>query len=252
MKSIWEVKELKKHNIFELDRVAIRLVREPGGPLVSDTPLNTPQAVAKLLHDEIFGDLDREMFAIVNLKSDNSIAGMKVIGINGDDRFHQMYPASINICSMGTLNQSLVHPREVMKSSLLQNANAVILAHNHPSAKLTPSREDIQITDRLIQAYDLMGIAVLDHIILGPNDQYYSMNEQDTLPIIRNEYKTSMEDLHFGGQMVAEPEAVLRPAESALKKLRDAKAGIHREKNASKNTEARTCSRKPKVQGEVL
>lgn len=243
---------MPKNNPFELERVSIRLVRDAGGPLISDEPLNTPGKVAKLLHDEIFADLDREMFAVVNLKTSMAVAGVKILAADTDKQFQNLYPASINICSMGSLNESVVHPREVLKSSILNNANAVLLVHNHPSSNLQPSREDIQTTDRLIQAYDLMGIAVLDHIILGPNDQYYSMNEQDTFPIIRNEYKTSMEDLHFGGQMVAEPEAELRPAESALKKLRDAKAGIHGEKNASKNTEARTCSRKPKVQGEVL
>ena len=60
MKSRLEVKTVEKNNLYQLDRVGIRVVREPMGPLISDVPLNTPEAVAKLLHDEIFADLDRE------------------------------------------------------------------------------------------------------------------------------------------------------------------------------------------------
>ena len=78
------VKILEKNNLYRLDRVGIRVVKEPMGPLISDVPLNTPEAVAKLLHDEIFADLDRECFAVINLKSDLKLAGL--------------YPISLNIC----------------------------------------------------------------------------------------------------------------------------------------------------------
>lgn len=216
---------MPKNNPFELDRVSIRLVRDSGGPLISDTPLNSPEQVAKLLHDEIFADLDREMFAVVNLKSSLAVSGVKILAVDSDKQFQNLYPASINICSMGTLNESVVHPREVLKSSILQNANAVFLIHNHPSGKLEPSREDIQVTDRLIQVYDLMGISVLDHIILGPQEQYYSFHENDILPLPNNRYTTNLEDIHFGGQRVAEPESV-------LDKLRDSKKEVKRSDKA--------------------
>lgn len=69
--------------------------------------------------------------------------------------------------SEGSLNQSIVHPREVFNPAVRESAAAVILVHNHPSGDPTPSREDIEITRRLREAGDLMGIRVLDHIIVG-------------------------------------------------------------------------------------
>lgn len=214
---------MAKYNPFELDQVSIRVVKDSGGPLISDTPLNSPEQVAKLLHDEIFADLDREMFAVVNLKSSLSFAGMKVMAVDGDEQLHNLYPASINICSMGSLNESIVHPREILKTSILQNASSVFLIHNHPSGKLEPSKEDIQVTDRLIQAYDLMGITVLDHIILGPQEQYYSFHENDILPLPENRYTRNLEDIRFTGQRVAEPEQKLSANASVLDRLKEAK-----------------------------
>jgi len=74
-----------------------------------------------------------------------------------------------NTVSIGTVNASLVHPREIFKVALLCNASAVILAHNHPSGNPTPSHEDIDITNRLKKAGEILGIEVLDHIIIGDN-----------------------------------------------------------------------------------
>jgi len=69
--------------------------------------------------------------------------------------------------SEGSLTQSIVHPREVFNPAVRESAAAVILVHNHPSGDPTPSREDLEITRRLREAGDVMGIAVLDHIIIG-------------------------------------------------------------------------------------
>ncbi len=71
--------------------------------------------------------------------------------------------------SVGTLNASLVHPREVFAKAILNNASHIIIAHNHPSGDSTPSREDIETTKRLVEAGRLLGITVIDHIILGKN-----------------------------------------------------------------------------------
>jgi DNA repair protein RadC len=78
--------------------------------------------------------------------------------------------------SVGSLNQSIVHPREIFKSALLSSAAAIVLIHNHPSLDPTPSREDREITRRLKEAGDLLGIRVLDHIIVGSS--YMSFVEQ--------------------------------------------------------------------------
>lgn len=73
----------------------------------------------------------------------------------------------IDEVSVGSLNQSIVHPREVFKSTLLSSAAAIILLHNHPTGDPTPSSEDIEITRRLREAGEIIGVKVLDHIIIG-------------------------------------------------------------------------------------
>ena len=96
----------------DLRQVAVRMVDLP--PLVSEEPLSNPQAVIKLLADT-FHEYDREVVAIVNLKSN-------------------LQPISMNIVSMGALDQSVVHPREVMKTAILSNAASILMVHN-PSGK---------------------------------------------------------------------------------------------------------------------
>jgi len=71
------------------------------------------------------------------------------------------------VVTVGTLDASLVHPREVFKPAFIEGSSAVILSHNHPSGNTTPSREDHEVTKRLTEAGVLLGIAVLDHIIYG-------------------------------------------------------------------------------------
>ncbi len=78
--------------------------------------------------------------------------------------------------SVGSLNASLVHPREVFQPAVGSSAASVILCHNHPSGDVTPSREDIELTSRMVQAGEIMGIEVLDHVILG-SERFLSMKE---------------------------------------------------------------------------
>ena len=78
--------------------------------------------------------------------------------------------------SVGSLNASLVHPREVFVAAVGSSAASVILAHNHPSGDVTPSREDIELTKRMVQAGEIMGIEVLDHLIVG-QERFLSMKE---------------------------------------------------------------------------
>ena len=81
--------------------------------------------------------------------------------------------------SHGTVNASLVTPREVFQKALLANAVSIILMHNHPSGDSTPSRQDIEITTRLTEAGKIIGVEVLDHIIVG--DRYSSLKEKGYL-----------------------------------------------------------------------
>lgn len=87
--------------------------------------------------------------------------------------------ACLDRVSVGSLNQSIVHPRELMKTACLSSAAGLILAHNHPTGDPTPSREDIEITRRLKESGDLLGIKLIDHIIIG--DYYLSFVEQGLL-----------------------------------------------------------------------
>ena len=105
--------------------------------------------------------------------------------LNGADKEHFMIlhldtrnrVIKDEIISVGTLNSSLIHPREVFKSAIKESANAVILVHNHPSGESDPSEEDKAITEKLFSAGELLSIKVLDHVIIG-NETYHSFNEK--------------------------------------------------------------------------
>ncbi len=81
------------------------------------------------------------------------------------------------IVSIGSLNSSIVHPREIFKTALKRSAAAIICAHNHPSGDPTPSTEDLEVTKRLVAAGQLLGIELLDHLIIGDN-HYISLREE--------------------------------------------------------------------------
>lgn len=87
---------------------------------------------------------------------------------------------AMDIVSIGSLNQSIVHPREVFKTALLSSAAAIILVHQHPTGDPSPSSEDIAITRRLKEAGEIMGVKVLDHIIVG-DKEYLSFVERGIL-----------------------------------------------------------------------
>ncbi len=84
------------------------------------------------------------------------------------------------VVHIGTLNQSLVHPREVFRPAILDNAAGIIIVHNHPSGTLEASRADIQITQRLKEVSKLVGIELLDHVIIS-KEGYYSFSDEGVL-----------------------------------------------------------------------
>ena len=87
---------------------------------------------------------------------------------------------AVHEISRGTLNASMAHPREVFKPAVLHNAAAIICFHNHPSGDPKPSKEDIETTNRLVEAGKIMGIEVLDHIIVC-DDKYTSLGEMGVI-----------------------------------------------------------------------
>lgn len=108
-----------------------------------------------------------------------------VIGYLGYEEFYVLLLNTKNevihqhLVSRGSLNASIVHPREVFKEVIKRSAACIVLVHNHPSQHPEPSKEDISITERLVEAGQLLGIKVLDHIIIG--NQYYSFKENDLI-----------------------------------------------------------------------
>ena len=87
---------------------------------------------------------------------------------------------AVHEISRGTLNVSMVHPREVFKPAILHNAAAIICFHNHPSGDPKPSKEDTEITKRLIEVGKIMEIGIFDHIIVG-DDRYISLKERGVI-----------------------------------------------------------------------
>jgi DNA repair protein RadC len=150
---IGEAKACKILAAVELGR-RIGRVRNPGRPMIS-----SPADVERLLRGRI-ANLDRENFVVVLLNTKNEVIETSTV-------------------SVGTLDASLVHPREVFKPAVRASAASVILAHNHPSGKVEPSREDREVTRRLGEAAEILGIEVVDHVIVG--DGYFSMKEHGIL-----------------------------------------------------------------------
>ena len=143
----------------------LKAALELGRRSVSADPMtrpvvNSPQDIAHLVMEEM-RFLDREHFRIVSLSTKNHVLGISSI-------------------SIGSLNSSLVHPRECFKEAIRRNSNAIILLHNHPSGDPTPSREDIDVTRRLADGGQILGIEVLDHVIIGDN-RYISLKERGIL-----------------------------------------------------------------------
>ena len=132
-----------------VDIVSIKMVRE-GSTKYENRKIETPFDAYVLLKN-FLEDSDREKLLVVCLDTKNQ---------------------PINICtvSVGTLNSSLVHPREVFKTAILSNSNQIMLAHNHPSGISAPSNEDKAMTSRIKDAGVILGIELIDHIIIGSND----------------------------------------------------------------------------------
>lgn len=137
--------------------VTLKMVRE-SSILYQNRRIDSPSDAVDLL-EPFLADEDREKFMVLCLDTKNQ-------------------PTIIHTISIGSLNSSLVHPRELFKIAILGNSNAVVLSHNHPSGDPTPSREDIEVTNRLQEAGKILGIEVLYHVIIGSNSRFVSLKER--------------------------------------------------------------------------
>lgn len=182
-----------------LKQVGIRLVEEP--PLLSPEPMNNPEAAVRVL-GKWLSEMDRELFCVVNLNTN-------------------LTPINMNVVSMGALNMAYVHPRETMKSAILSNSAYLMLVHNHLGS-LNPSKEDIEVTDRIQSAASLMGIPVLDHIIVGRNQEFFSLRENNIFSFENDiSYTSEQSKLQWTQQMgIAEQSAYrVQEKEAAESKL---------------------------------
>ena len=134
-----------------LMQAAIQLGRRMAAQPAETRPsIRCPDDVVNLMMEEM-RCLDREHFRALLLNAKNQV----------------LYADRI---AVGTLSQSSVHPRELFKNAIKRSAAAVILVHNHPSGDPTPSKEDLDVTRRLAQAGEIIGINVLDHVVIGDNN----------------------------------------------------------------------------------
>ena len=174
---------MPRKNDFKLNMVSVRLVKD--APVYSEHRLESPEAAVNVIGD-LLCEMDREVLCVINLKSDNT-------------------PINCNIVSIGAINQTLAHPREMLKSSILSNAAYMILMHCHPSGSLEPSKEDTMLTDRMIKICNLVGIPLLDHIIVaGDNKKYFSFKERGILINKTEFYNTDYHTIKFELAVVAE------------------------------------------------
>ncbi|MCC5465385.1 JAB domain-containing protein [Pelosinus baikalensis] len=115
--------------------------------------ITCPRDIYQILRDFI-GTIDREVFVMATLDIKNNVNALHTV-------------------SIGSLNASIVHPRELFKVAILANAASIIIAHNHPSGDPAPSSEDLSLTQKLVEAGKLLDIPILDHIVVGDDERCY-------------------------------------------------------------------------------
>lgn len=151
-KGIGRVKALQIKAVMELSkRVSSALI------MSNRVTVKSPEEVSRLMMEEM-RHLRKEVFKIILLNTKNH------------------FIKHVNI-SVGCLNSSIVHPREVFSEAVKAGCSGIVLVHNHPSGDPEPSREDIETTERLVNAGNILGIKVLDHVVIG-DGRYISFKEQ--------------------------------------------------------------------------
>ena len=150
----------KKVPAKRVNVVSLKVVKE-NSVLYETRKINNPYDAYRLAKNFLIGS-DREKFVVACLDTTNQ-------------------PVSIEVVSVGTVNSAIVHPREVFKVAILTNASKIICFHNHPSGSTKFSKEDEAITKRLIKSGEILGIELVDHIIVGDNDTYFSFKENNKI-----------------------------------------------------------------------
>lgn len=144
-----------------IDIVSCRLVKDRS--IKSDFQITSPERAVNLIVNS-FNDLDRECLFVINC--DNKLK-----------------PNNINIVSIGNHNQTIADPKEIFKTTILSNSSSIIIMHNHPSEILNPSKDDINIFDRLQRVGNILGIECMDSIIFNYSKEIYSIRSDKKISI---------------------------------------------------------------------
>lgn len=141
--------------------------------------LNTPQEVSDFVLSKMKRLYDQETMLTIFLDGQNRV-------IDYEETF------------IGTVNSCTVHPREIFRNAVVNKAAAIIISHNHPSGNITPSKEDVQMTQKLIWAGKLMNINMLDHVIVsGSNkNKFFSMKAEGLFCQLENNHKDIFKESH--------------------------------------------------------
>ena len=161
-----------KRASYKLKTVAIEIVCE-GNAVVGGSINGSHQAA--LIARGMIGNAMKEHFVALHLDNQNRVVSTETI-------------------SIGTMNASLVHPRETFRAALIAGAASIIVAHNHPSGDTTPSDEDRRVTERLAAAARILGVNLLDHLIVTNSTAYYSFADAGAL-VRGNNYRGNQPDL---------------------------------------------------------
>ena len=171
----------KINNIQELSNMTLEQLKKIDG-------IGNSKAAILLSSFELAKRMNKKIENIINLKANNPNLLFdyykNIIGDKEQEHFYAIYLDTRKriikdkLLFIGTINYSLVHPREVFKEAYLSGASTIILIHNHPTGNVIPSKDDIFTTNKLKEIGDLMGIKIIDHIIIG-KDKYYSFYENN-------------------------------------------------------------------------
>lgn len=137
--------------------VRLHAVKERFVPYGVEGNINTPEKVVKMV-SRLLKEADKEIMLAISVDAKNKPVGIEVVAI-------------------GSLNVAYVEARDLFKHAILSNASGIVLVHNHPSGDVTPSVEDWHLTYRIMQTGALLGIELLDHIIIGDDEEFVSLSQ---------------------------------------------------------------------------
>ncbi|MEK5081076.1 JAB domain-containing protein [Solibacillus sp. FSL W7-1436] len=163
MNTLQTANQTETETILEVVSLHQKVKKLPKKLQAFQTTIKSPDDVAAVgkLAIELIGDYDREVFLVIGVSTKNQIS-------------------VINKCHVGTVNASLVSPREIMKPLIMHNCTSYFIFHNHPSFVLVPSPEDLAITERMAKVGEIMAIELIDSLIVS-DSKYISLKEKGYL-----------------------------------------------------------------------